>query len=200
MSDIPDHVVLKVGRIVIEFGKVDQLLWEQVGYLAADTRFKAVRLKKPIPENVEVDARFKHRLKMLRRLILSLTENDSVFKSKYDSFVCRLNDLQKVRSHLAHGRISFSDNKLSISDTTEHVRMRVEMEKDYARAMDVAVTKDRHEPLSKSFRQYSDEYMNIKYSEAQLDDHYGSLRLFHDQFRNYLGDVKSFWRGKLTPP
>jgi hypothetical protein len=89
---LDDGLALKIGRVILAFGNLDQQIYHAIKMLSASAGSIPV-----------LDDRFKHRMRELRSLMQTLTGNDPAFMSEYDRFQDQVRNVEQRRADLAHG-------------------------------------------------------------------------------------------------
>lgn len=114
---ISDEVALAVGKAIIAYGHLDQTIYELTHHLGLQRRHREDDLGMERSEQGHPweESRFAFRLKKLRSLVAELSNDQSII-SAFDALRTRLVPIEKMRAHLAHGRLKERDCGVEIFD------------------------------------------------------------------------------------
>jgi hypothetical protein len=92
-----DYIALLIGRVIMAWGLIDQLLFSAI------LRLESHKAPKP-PFEIQIDERFEHRLKC-RKLCVETCQNDHTKMTRVDRVLGKIRKASALRHHLAHGYI-----------------------------------------------------------------------------------------------
>jgi hypothetical protein len=115
-----DSLALLIGRVILAFGRLDQIVWIAVDTLETKRATQALRRGEAKGfERTEIDRRFEHRLKHLRRLCVAHSGNDPTFMTRVDRTLQEVRVLERIRAHLAHGSVHGFLDGVEVDDERE---------------------------------------------------------------------------------